>query len=711
MKTLLLALVWLACGRLLAQPVIISQPTNQIVLNGSNVTFGVTVSGSGPFTYQWQFNGTNLPNNIITSVAGNGSSQFSGDGGTATNAGMYYPTGVAEDSAGEIYIADLNDSRIRMVNTNGIIMTVAGTNKLTFSGDGGPAKLAGLYAPYGICMDAWGNYFIADSGNNRIRKVDTNGIISTVAGTNTSGFFGDGGPATNAALSNPHGVAVDAFDNLFIADYGNNRIRRVDTNGFITTVAGTNVSGYFGDGGAATNAWLARPQGVAVDAYGNVFIADSGNNRIRRLDTNGIITTVAGTNSSGYAGDGGPATKAHLSGPTGVTVDAFGYLFISDCLNYCVRQVDANGIITTVAGNNHSGGYSGDGGASTNASLSELFGLAMNVSGGLVIADEDNFRIRRVTLGRNPLLQFNNATTNNVGNYQVIVTSPSGNVTSSVVSLTVVLPAIVSQPQSCVVTNGNSAAFSVVAYGTNILSYQWYFNTNAVCGATNALLRLSSVAASQAGNYFCVIADAAGSVTSAIVSLIVLSPPGIAIQPANQTVLAGSSVTLNVAVTGSGPLTYQWQLNGTNLPNRNGFINTVVGKGNQSGFSGDGGPATSALLSNPSGVAFDAAGDLYIADQGNFRIRMMDTNFVSTTNGLIGNIHTIAGNGSEGFSGDGGPATNAGFSCMDTTVDASGNFYIATGRTTESAEWIRTALFQPWPEPTVPDFPATAGRL
>jgi hypothetical protein len=252
-------------------PTISIQPASQSIVYGQNAAFSVTAIGAGPFTYQWLFNGTNLPNGIITTVAGNGTQGYSGDGGAATIAILKYPSSVAVDSYGNLFIADWLNSRIREVKTNGIITTVAGNGIESYSGDGGASTNAALSEAYSVTVDAYGNLFITDSGNNRIRKVNTNGIITTVAGTNSVGFSGDGGAATNASLNTPEGVVVDYYGNLFIADSFNNRIREVNTNGIITTVAGTNSAGFSGDGGAATNAALDRPYDVTVDGYGNFW--------------------------------------------------------------------------------------------------------------------------------------------------------------------------------------------------------------------------------------------------------------------------------------------------------------------------------------------------------------------------------------------------------------------------------------------------------
>jgi hypothetical protein len=268
-------------------PTITTQPTSQTNLAGSNVTFSVAVAGTSPFTYQWQFNGANLPNGIISTVAGGGSG---GDGGSATNAYLVNPSGVAVDRLGNLYISDPNGQVIHKVDTNGIITTVAGNGAGGYSGDNGAATNAKLFYPRGVAVDCFGNLYVADTYNQRIRMVATNGIITTVAGTNVGGYFGDGGAATNAILNLPDGVGLDAFGGVYIADTQNDRIREVSTNGIITTVAGTNGSGYTGDGGAATNARLYYPSSVAVDSFGNLYVADTSNHRIRKVSTNGIIT-------------------------------------------------------------------------------------------------------------------------------------------------------------------------------------------------------------------------------------------------------------------------------------------------------------------------------------------------------------------------------------------------------------------------------------
>ena len=358
---------------------------------------------------------------LITTVAGTGTQSFSGDGGAATMAQLNNPVGVAVDGAGNLLIADRNNHRIRRVEAGtGLITTVAGTGTSGFSEDGGAATMAQLNNPRGVVVDGAGNLLIADTGNHRIRRVAAaTGLITTVAGTGTSGFSGDGGASTAAQLDSPEGVAVDGAGNLFIADRNNHRIRRVEAGtGLITTLAGTGTEGRSGDGGAATAAQLDSPLGVAVDGAGNLFIADEGNNRIRRVAAaTGLITTLAGTGTAGFSGDGGASTAAQLRFPEGVAVDGAGNLFIADTDNNRIRRVAAaTGLITTVVGTG-TAGFSGDGGAATAAQLNFPVGVAVDGAGNLFIADRRNQRIRRVVnpcTGANlptVTLVFNNSAT------------------------------------------------------------------------------------------------------------------------------------------------------------------------------------------------------------------------------------------------------------------------------------------------------------
>ena len=330
----------------------------------------------------------------ITTVAGNGSAGYSGDGGPATSASLNAPAGVAVDASGDIFISDDTNNRIRKVNPSGVITTVAGTGSAGYSGDGGPATSAQLRGPTDVVVDSAGNLYVADAGNSRVRKVSSSGTITTVAGNGGSGYSGDGGPATSAALASPVGVSLDTGGNLYIADFGNNTVRKVNPSGTISTLAGTGSSGYSGDGGPGTSAKLNTPTSVSAGA-GAVYIADAGNARVRAVGAYGVITTVAGTGSAGYSGDGGPATSAQLEYPVGLAVDSSGDLFIADFFANVVRQVSPSGTITTVAGTG-SAGYSGDGGPATSAQLRNPARVDLDRAGNFYISDFGNNRVRQV---------------------------------------------------------------------------------------------------------------------------------------------------------------------------------------------------------------------------------------------------------------------------------------------------------------------------
>ncbi|SPE25348.1 NHL repeat containing protein (fragment) [Candidatus Sulfopaludibacter sp. SbA3] len=341
------------------------------------------------------------PDGIVHAVAGAVSSNgFSGDGGLASKALLSGPSGIAFDSSGNLYFADLNNNRVRKIDTKGIISTVAGNGQIGgqigFIGDGGPALSASFYFPSGTAVDAFGNLYIADQYNYSIRRVTPDGIITTVAGSHDPSFSGDGGPATRAALGRPYGIAIDAAGNLYISDPIHRRIRRVDLSGIIDTVAGNGALNFAGDGGPATQAALDFPTGVKADNGGNLYVADSMNHRIRRIATDGTITTIAGNGTPGFSGDGGKATSAQLNNPVAVAVDFSGNVYISDGGNNRIRRVSPDGVIATYAGNGNAG-YSGDGGPATGASFFVLGGLAIDAADNLYVADVLNSRIRKIT--------------------------------------------------------------------------------------------------------------------------------------------------------------------------------------------------------------------------------------------------------------------------------------------------------------------------
>jgi sugar lactone lactonase YvrE len=326
------------------------------------------------------------PGNLKT-IAGNGTAGYTGDDGPATAAELYDPDGVNFDAQGNLYIADLVNNRIRKVDTAGNITTVAGNGTAGFSGDGGPATAAELNGPFGVVPDSAGNLYIQDTLNARIRKVDTTGTITTIAGNGTFGLTGDGGPATSAEVAEVQGARFDAAGNLYVAQCGPAAIRRIDTNGIITTVAGNGTDGFSGDGGPATSAQLNCASGVAIDAAGELFIADYLNNRVRKVNANGIITTIAGNGTPGFTGDGGSALSAEINLPNDVDVDAAGDVFIADSGNNRLRKIDTNGVITTVVG-----GLNNAGSAGVNAPSA----MALDNTGNLYFSDSGNNAVREV---------------------------------------------------------------------------------------------------------------------------------------------------------------------------------------------------------------------------------------------------------------------------------------------------------------------------
>jgi len=333
---------------------------------------------------------------IITTYAGTGTAGFSGDTGPATAAALNVPTGIALDRAGSLYVTDEGNNRVRRVDPHKTISTFAGTATAGFGGDGRRARDARLDRPTGIAVDDVGNVYIADSGNNRIRRVNPHGMITTVAGGGTSATTGNDGRAIDIALDRPTGLALDRSGDLYFAESGDNRVRLVDRDGTIRTVAGTGTAGFGGDGGPATQAQLDHPDALAVDSHGNVYIADYGNNRIRRVDPSGTIITFAGTAAAGFGGDGGQATQARLDRPDALATDPAGNLYIADIGNNRIRRVDAGGTITTVAGTGTTG-FAGDGGPARAAEVDHPTGLAVDPAGRLYLADRGNNRVRRVS--------------------------------------------------------------------------------------------------------------------------------------------------------------------------------------------------------------------------------------------------------------------------------------------------------------------------
>ena len=333
---------------------------------------------------------------VINTYAGSGAIGHTGNGTSAITATLDSPTCVATDAAGNLYISDEQNNCIRKVDTFGIITTVAGTGTAGYNTDNIPATDALLSQNWGITVDATGNIYICDQSNYRVRKVNTAGIISTIAGNGGYASNGNGLPATNASFKNPIGIAVDGVGNVYVSDYYGNCVRRIDAAGIIHAFAGTGGPfGFGGDTGPAVNASFSQIFGLATDNAGNVYICDAGNNRVRKVNTSGIITTIAGNGDTAYGGNSGPAISAALNYPTAVSVSPDGVVYIADYHNNRIRRISASGLITTIAGTGAQG-FFGDGGPAFSCKLSHPIGVTTDNTGNIFIADLDNVRIRKI---------------------------------------------------------------------------------------------------------------------------------------------------------------------------------------------------------------------------------------------------------------------------------------------------------------------------
>jgi len=602
---------------------------------------------------------------LITTVAGGG---LPFTPATATNVSLP-PGAIAADAHGDVYFVAFNS--VFKVNPVGILTRVAGTSQ-GYAGDGGLATNAQLNGPAGVAVDGSGNVFIADTGNYVVRKVAAaTGIITTVAGikvpgNGSPGYSGDGGPAISAGLSQPDALAVDGFGNLYIAD--NYLIRKVAAaTGIITTVAGSHTAGFSGDGGPATAAALGVVTGVAVDGSGNFYILGPYSYAIRKVAAaTGIITTVAGNGTAGDSGDGGPATNAQIVA-TGLAVDGSGDIYIADQKDNVIRKVAAaTGIIATVAGNG-AAGYAGDGGPATSAKLDQPYAVAVDGPGNIYIADAANNVIRKVAAATGIIATV-------AGNGAAYYSGDGGPATNA---------QLVSPLGVAIDGSGNlyvsdlSNVIRKVATATGIITTVAGNGAAGYSGdggpAINARLNHPSrMAVDNSGNLY--FADTGNNVIRKVAAAtgIVTTVAGNGTAgysgdggPASSASLSGPQ---GVAVDGSGNLYIADDAAIRKVAAATGVITTVAGKGT-GGYSGDGGPAIKAQIS-ASSVTVDGAGNLYIADTQNNAIRK-----VMAATGII---TTVAGNGGAGYSGDGGPATSAELhSPMSVAVDGSGNLYIA----------------------------------
>ena len=673
------------------QAIAVNFGTTQSVIPDSAGGYYFSANFSRHSVYRVAADGT------VTLIAGNGSSGFSGDGGPATSARLNDPRGLAIDGNGNLLIADSANHRIRKVTPAGVISTIAGVGTSGYSGDNGPALSARLASPFDVAIDGSGNLLIADQNNHRIRKVTPTGVITTVAGVGIAGFSGDQGPATSAQLRSPRGIAVAGNGNLLIADSLNHRIRTVNTAGIISTVAGTGTFGNIGDNGPAIGARLSSPNDVTADGSGNIYIADRDNSRIRKITPNGIITTVAGS-LSGFSGDNGFAVSARLSGPTAVAVDTNGDLLIADSFNSRIRKVTIAGIISTVAGNFGSG-YNGDSRPATTALLSSPASVTLDSAGNLLIADRDNHRIRKITpAGVISTIAgtgvagsggvLGPATAAQLSSPSSVVVDSRGIVYIADCSDRILVIDLTIPVGNLVPITPNTFAFCSDYY--YYYYYDYYFSDYI----------LSGLALDASGNLL--VSDAFNQRVKLV------GPP----LQRSISVLAGTGdfgFSGDGGPAASAKLSYPWGI-AVDVPgniyfadssnNRvrkitpAGLITTIAGDGTY-GYGGDGGPATSAQLSTPSGLAVDTVGNLYIADTYNSRIRKV------TPDGII---TTVAGDGTYGSGGDGGPPTSANLGYpRAVALDTAGNLYIAdTGN-----HRIRKVQFAP----TVPTLDAISVSL
>ncbi len=506
---------------------------------------------------------------IINTVAGNGTGGYSGNGGQATAAELYYPNGTQFDPTGILYILDTDNNVVRKVSASGIITTIAGNGIQGYSGDGGQATAAQLNYPRGVSFDGLGNLYITEAFNNRIRKVNSSGIINTFAGTGAAGYSGDGGLASAAKLYTPYVSIFDAIGNMYIADYDNNRVRKINTAGIISTFAGNGTGGYTGDGGQATAAELYTPVALAFDAIGNLIISDGSNHRIRKVNSLGIISTIAGTGVGGFSGDCGQATAAQLNRPFGIAIDAVGNLYIGDSWNNRVRMVNTSGIITTIAGTGL-GAYSGDGGPANAAEIYWPSGLTINGLNNLHIADQFNHRIRviniaNMTLSANsPTICAGNTATLTANGGSTTYTWSTGATTASIaLSPTVTTTyTVISEVGTCIskavaTINVTPSSSNVTISGTGTICSGENITLTA-SGASNYVWSTGATTASVTLNPTVTttytVTGGLGTCTSQAVATVNIIPGSIINVSGNCSICLGQNTTL----TANGVNTYTW---------------------------------------------------------------------------------------------------------------------------------------------------------
>ncbi len=583
---------------------------------------------------------------IITTVAGRSGASFGGDGGPATAAGLEFPSSIAVGPSGDLYVVDLGNSRVRKVSAaTGIITTVAGNGTWGYSGDGGPAtsasvKISGqdgttitLGSPPSVAVDAAGNLYLSDTYSNRIRKVDANGIITTIAGNGTAGIGGDGGPATAAALNQPGGLTLDASGGLLIADESNHLIRRVAlASGIMTTFAGAGA-GFSGDGGPASAARFLGPYGIGVGPSGDAFVADTFNNRVRRIAAGtSIITTIAGSGTR-FSGDGGAATSAVLFRPASMVFDSSGSMIISEYYGSRIRKVTPDGRISTIAGMGQNG-YSGDGGLAIAARMGYPCGVAIDSAGNIFFADAANDRIRRIAGGSGVITTVVGTGTRGFSGDGGLALIATINISSDRPNASV----SVAFPPGIVISPTGDLYFSdtfnhrvrKVSATTQIISTIAGTGTAGFSGdggqATAAQLNLPTGLALDRNLLY--VADHDNDrvrqidLNSGTISTI--AGGGSSFGDSGPATAARLNAPSGLAVAASGAIYIADKYNLQIRKVSSGIISTVAGIGTfGSGFFGDNGPAVLAGLSHPYGVTVDSKNNLFIADSEANRVRVL----------------------------------------------------------------------------------------
>ena len=578
---------------------------------------------------------------VISTYAGTGVPGLSGDRGPAAQAQIDLPGGLSLDGAGNLYFADRNNNRVRRISADGTINTVAGNGGRGSDGDGGLATAARMRPSY-VAADRLGNLYIFEGPSFRLRKVDAKGVITTIAGSGSPGYSGDNGPAAGATFGVAGGLAVDAKGNVYISDLSAAVVRRIDTSGMIIPFAGSGQSGFINDGVAATQE-LMLPTGIAFDAAGNTYISDVNLSRIIKIDTANKASTVAGNRTTGFSGDNGPALQAEFNLPDGLAVDSTGAIFVADRLNNRVRKV-SSGVIVTVAGT-----AIRDGGPAANAFLNSPEGIALAAPGQLAVADSSNGAVRKFTVG---------GAINSVGQ---LAGSPSGVAYDGFGNLFV----SDDEPYVLKITPGGVTSF---AAGSGVAG----FSGDGGIASGAKLNGPDGLALDAAGNLY--IADfdneRVRKVNASTQIITTIAGTG-AVKAAGDggPAMAAALDPVDLAFDAKGNLFIADFLNDrVRKIAVDGTITTVAGNG-KTGYDGDGGPATLASLDGPSGIAFDTAGNLYIADSLNAVVRRVNP---------VGLITTIAGNGTPFPTiGDGGAALNAQLEPWRLAVDTNGVIYVS----------------------------------